>query len=211
MKILIRLTVLSGLLGLASWSSAAITSSKTAKEEPAVEKAFGIFASYDWITEGTGENYLYVGGDTGAPDPKVNLWSDGSTGTPSMPPPVGEGDRHGQIGGWTSLSASPAMDWSAYSKGTLKLHLCVPDDKPLVISFLSEDPAVGEWSVRWAAGEEKYGLVRGTDWSQVAIPLSEFTNYSAKLTPENLSRIKDPFVIKGGATFVITQVYLSEK
>ena len=118
---------------------------------------------------------------------------------------------HGQIGGWVSLSAAPSMDWSAYSQGSLKLNLCVPDDQPLEISFKSEDPALGEWFFRFARGEEKYGLIRGAEWSQVTIPLKKFTNYRSKLTPANLSRIKDPFVISGNGTFAFTQVYLSEK
>lgn len=205
MKILIRLVVLSGLLGLASWSSAA---SKD-KEKPTGPKTCGVFSTYGWITEGTGANYTFVGGDTGAKDPKVNLWSGGSTGIPDMPPAVEEGDLHGQIGGWVSLSASPSMDWSSYVKGFLKLHLCVPDDQPFAISFKSEDPAVGEWSVRFAKGEEKFGLVRGSEWSQVSIPLREFTNYRAKLTPKNLGSIKDPFVINGSGSFTFTQVYLA--
>jgi hypothetical protein len=212
MKKLIRLMILSGLVSLVSGSAAVDTASKKTGHVPAGNKSLGIFAVYDWITEGTGVEYRYVGGDAGAPDPKVNLWSGGSSGVPPMPAAVGKGERHGQIGGWASLTASPAMNWSAYSTGTLKLHLCVSDNKPVKIAFKSEDPAIGEWSVWIAPGEEKYGLVRGTDWSEVAIPLSEFSNNrSAELTPKNLSRIKDPFVISGGATFVFSQIYLSEQ
>ena len=144
MKILIRLTVLAGLLCHASWSSAAVTTSKSVKSG----KTFGIFANYKWIDEGTGEDYAFVGGDAGAMDPKVNLWSGGSTGIPVFPPSVDDGEMHGQTGGWTSLSASPSMDWSAYSGGTMKLHLCVSDDKPLKIAFKSEDHRIGEWSVK---------------------------------------------------------------
>ena len=91
MKILIRLIVLSGLLGLASWSSAATASSKNQKEDLTRPKTFGIFATYEWITEGAGVDYSFVGGDTAASEPKINLWADGSTGIPEFPPPVGEG------------------------------------------------------------------------------------------------------------------------
>ncbi|MCX2745451.1 DUF5010 C-terminal domain-containing protein [Mangrovivirga sp. M17] len=112
-----------------------------------------------------------------------------------------------QYGGMT-INSSDILNFDNYRNGSLRFKIKTTSQEPFNISVESTNGASG---VEFAAGEEKYGLVRDGQWHDVIIPLELLvTNFKGVQAPFTIGNVEfnNPTV---ASTFTIDEIHYSSQ
>lgn len=107
-----------------------------------------------------------------------------------------------------TLNSSDVLNLSNYSGGSLRLKVSTTSLEPFRIAAES---AAGSAGVNFAAGEEKFGLLRDGQWHDVEIPI--------ELVVSNFQQVYSPFVISNvensnpttPSQFLIDEIHFSSQ
>ncbi len=175
------------------------------EEEVLGSNGFGIFAdgtSVDSQLDFGIDAELFLWEDAAAPEIQLNTVSS-SFGSEAYEITFPANQWAGM-----TLNSSDVLNLSNYSGGSLRLKVSTTSQEPFRIAAES---AAGSAGVDFAAGEEKFGLLRDGQWHDVEIPI--------ELVVSNFQQVYSPFVISNvensnpstSSQFLIDEIHFSSQ